>query len=70
MIMMMGYGMMLNMLFWIVLIGFAIYGFILLIMKPFEKNNSNNALTILKERFARGEIDPEEYNERKSLLKD
>ncbi|MCM3443358.1 MULTISPECIES: SHOCT domain-containing protein [Metabacillus] len=68
--MMMGYGMMLNMLFWIVLIGFAIYGFILLIMKPFEKNNSNNALTILKERFARGEIDPEEYNERKSLLKD
>ncbi|GLB62097.1 SHOCT domain-containing protein [Cytobacillus sp. NCCP-133] len=65
--MMMGYGMMLSMLFWIVLIGFALYGFILLIMKPFEKNKSNNALTILKERFARGEIDAEEYNERKKF---
>ncbi|WP_026581391.1 SHOCT domain-containing protein [Bacillus sp. J33] len=67
--MMMGYGMMLSMLFWIVLIGFAIYGFILLIMKPFE-NKSNNAINILKERFARGEIDAVEYNEKKNLLKD
>lgn len=66
---MMGIGMMLNMLLWIVVIGFAIYGFILLIMKHFE-NKANNALTILKERFARGEIDAEEYNERKRLLKD
>lgn len=67
--MMMGYGMMLSMLFWIVLIGFAIYGFILLIIKPFE-NKSNNAINILKERFARGEIDAVEYNEKKNLLKD
>lgn len=40
--MMMNIGMMLNMLFWIIIIGFAIYGMILLIMKPFE-NKSNHA---------------------------
>ncbi|PGT79582.1 SHOCT domain-containing protein [Bacillus sp. AFS040349] len=66
---MMRIGMMLNMLIWIVLLGFAIYGFILLIMKPFEYK-TNSALTILKERFARGEIDVEEYKQRKSLLKE
>lgn len=38
--MMMGNGMMLSMLFSIILIGFAIYQFILIIMKPFEKNKS------------------------------
>lgn len=65
---MMGMGMMLNMLFYIIVIGFAIYGFILLIIKPFE-NKANNALSILKERFARGEIDAEEYEEKKRLLK-
>ncbi|KZN94580.1 SHOCT domain-containing protein [Aeribacillus pallidus] len=66
---MMSMGMMLNMLFWIIIIGFAIYGMILLIMKPFE-NKSNHALNILKERLARGEIDAEEYEEKKRLLKD
>ncbi|WP_394141618.1 SHOCT domain-containing protein [Cytobacillus oceanisediminis] len=66
---MMGLGMMLNMLFYIIVLGFAIYGFVLLIMKPFE-NKANNALVILKERFAQGEIDAEEFEERKRLLKD
>ncbi|CAM3686970.1 hypothetical protein GCM10009865_43450 [Aeromicrobium ponti] len=66
---MMGLGMMLNMLFYIIVLGFAIYGFVLLIMKPFE-NKANNALAILKERFAQGEIDAEEFEERKRLLKD
>ncbi|OXS61493.1 hypothetical protein B1B00_08980 [Bacillus sp. DSM 27956] len=65
---MMGLGMMLNMLFWIVIIGFAIYGFILIIMKPFE-SKSNKALAILKERFARGDISREEYEEKRELLK-
>lgn len=63
----MGVGMMLNMLFWIIIIGFAIYGFILLIMKPFE-GKQDKALQILKERFARGEIDVKEFEERKALL--
>ncbi|MFC4324244.1 SHOCT domain-containing protein [Litchfieldia salsa] len=65
---MMRMGMMLNMLFYIVVIGFAIYGFLLLVMKPFE-NKANNALSILKERFARGEIDAEEYKEKMKVLK-
>lgn len=65
---MMGFGMMVNMLFYIVVIGFAIYGFILLIMKPFE-NKGNSALAILKERHARGEIDAEEYKEKMKVLK-
>ncbi|MEA2635911.1 MAG: Short C-terminal domain [Chloroflexota bacterium] len=30
----------------------------------------DNALGILNERFARGEIDPEEYQKRKAALKD
>jgi putative membrane protein len=72
---MMSFGMILNMLFWIVIIGFAIYGFVLLIMKPFEKNkdsgekgNQGNALDILRERFARGEINEEEFEQKKSVL--
>jgi putative membrane protein len=64
---MMGFGMMLNMLIWIVIIGFAIYGFIMVIVKPFE-NKSNKALSILKERFANGEISREEFEEKKALL--
>ena len=64
---MMGLGMMLNMLIWIVIIGFAIYGFIMVVVKPFE-NKSNKALSILKERFADGEISKEEFEEKKALL--
>lgn len=66
---MMGIGMMINMLFYIVVVGFAIYGFVLLIMKPFE-NKANNALKILNERFAHGEIDTVEYKEKLRVLKD
>lgn len=72
---MMNLGMFLNMLFWIFIIGFAIYGFVLLIMKPFEKNKASggkssqgDALDILRERFAKGEINEEEYEQRKSVL--
>ncbi|MFD2216520.1 SHOCT domain-containing protein [Metabacillus endolithicus] len=72
---MMNFGMLLNMLIWILIIGFAIYGFVLLIMKPFEKNkdssgksNQGNALDILMERFARGEINEEEYEQKRRVL--
>lgn len=74
---MMNIGMIINMLFWIIVIGFAIYGFVLLIMKPFEKGDFNkrntkeneNALEILSERFAKGDINEEEYEQKKKVLK-
>jgi putative membrane protein len=69
---MMSFGMLLNMLFWILILGFAIYGFILLISKPFEKKvaktTGDAALEILKERFAKGEISEEEFERNKLVL--
>lgn len=67
---MMGFGMMLTMFFWVVLIGFAIYGVVLIITKQIEKKQPNHALIILQERYANGEIDEEEYEQRNKILKD
>ncbi|QTA38030.1 SHOCT domain-containing protein [Thermosipho ferrireducens] len=55
-------------LLWIV----VIVGTILIIVKLFSKtsfSNSDNALKILKSRFARGEISEEEFVKMKKLLK-
>ncbi|NMA49933.1 MAG: hypothetical protein GX947_09265 [Tissierellia bacterium] len=38
------------------------------ISDPFRKKD--NAIDILNERYAKGEIDEEEYNKRKRILKD
>ena len=70
--MMSGMGV-LYMLFWIVIVGLLIYGLILLILKPFEKKEEasakeDEAMGILRERFARGEIDQLEFEERKKIL--
>ncbi|NBI07246.1 hypothetical protein D3Z33_10335 [Senegalia massiliensis] len=49
------------------------------LIKYFNENNNNNtntfskksnSLDILNERYARGEIDDEEYNRKKKILKD
>lgn len=66
-------GSMLYMIFWIIVIGFFIYGAMLLVMKPFEKKESqtkekDSSLIILRERFARGEIEEKEFKERKTIL--
>jgi putative membrane protein len=67
--MMGGWGI-LSTIFWIAILGFVIYGIMLLIMKPFEKKEANdNSLQILRERYARGEIDQEEFDKMKSILK-
>ncbi|MFD1736730.1 SHOCT domain-containing protein [Bacillus salitolerans] len=63
----MGLGMMLNLLFWIVVVGLSIYGFLILIMKPFERRK-DTSIIILKERFARGEIEKDEYEEKVGIL--
>ncbi|MDC3418641.1 SHOCT domain-containing protein [Aquibacillus salsiterrae] len=68
--MMMGGGI-LSMLLWIIILGFVIYGIVLLVMKPFEKDNQEDkSILILKERYARGEIDEQEFEEKKAKLKD
>ncbi|TFB14111.1 SHOCT domain-containing protein [Filobacillus milosensis] len=64
--MMIGGGLMM-LLFWALIIGLGIYLF-----KNISKNNnskpSNSAVNILNERFARGEINKEEYRERLNAL--
>lgn len=65
---MMGAGMFWMMLFWIVVIGLVIYAILLLITKVFSKKQEDPAMEILRERFARGEIDQEEFEEKKAAL--
>lgn len=71
--MMMGGTSILMLLLWIVIVGIVIYGIVLLIMKPFERKETINqqddkALDVLRERFARGEVDEAEYEEKKRVL--
>lgn len=65
---MMGAGMFWMMLFWIIVIGLVIYAILLLITKVFSKKQEDPAMEILRERFARGEIDQEEFEEKKAAL--
>lgn len=60
----MGYGLMF--VFWIVVIALIV----LAVRWVTERNggNSASALDILKERLARGEIEPAEYEERRKVL--
>jgi putative membrane protein len=57
---MMSIGMIFSMILWVLLIGAVIYVIYSLISKGIEKKEDSE-ITILKERFARGEIDEEEY---------
>ena len=73
----MGGGMILSMIIWIIVLGLIIYGIVLLVTKQgTKKENSStfekqedSAMEILKERFARGEIDEEEFEKRKEFLR-
>jgi putative membrane protein len=65
--MMMGWGMILHMIFWIVVVGMIIYAVLQMVSKPFEKKQ-DPALHVLRERFARGEINEEEFKQKKLVL--
>lgn len=55
-------------LFWIIVF-FLFIALVKVILGASEKDNTGNkALDILKQRYARGEIDKEEYEERKREL--
>ncbi|MGG2196621.1 MULTISPECIES: SHOCT domain-containing protein [Paenibacillus] len=55
------------MVFWILIIGMVIYAVLLLVSKTFQKKE-DPALNILKERFARGEMDQDEFERKKAAL--
>ena len=59
-------------LFWLVFLGLLVAGVVLAIRGPFrgsgDRGDGRSALDILDERFARGEIDQEEYEARKRVL--
>lgn len=61
-----GWGL-LSMVFWIAVIGLLIYGVLLLVSKTFGKKE-DRSLQILKERYARGETNEEEYERMKTAL--
>lgn len=73
-----GYGMFGGMGFMgLLLVGLVIYLFINALDDNRNRNQSNEpaasenrALDLLNERYAKGEIDEEEYNRRKTILKD
>ncbi|RAZ79316.1 SHOCT domain-containing protein [Planococcus halotolerans] len=73
---MMGGGMILSMVFWIIAVSLIIYGIVLFTMKQATKKDISSAgekredssLEILSERFVRGEIDEQEFEERKAFL--
>ncbi|WMM26164.1 SHOCT domain-containing protein [Tissierella sp. MB52-C2] len=73
---MMGYGMMggLGMIIPTILIGLVIYAVVKLSQNGGENNNNqkerNDALDILKLRYANGEISEEEYIQKKKILRD
>jgi putative membrane protein len=68
--MMGGFGFGFGMLFWVVIIVGAIALAIWLSSSPrsTNKTSSEDALDILKERYARGEVDKDAYLERKRDL--
>lgn len=55
-------------IWWIVWLGFLIWIFLLPSGLPTNRRSEKNALDILKERFAKGEISKEEYEEKRKTL--
>ncbi|MTI48529.1 SHOCT domain-containing protein [Sporosalibacterium faouarense] len=70
---MMGFGMMGGGFISLLIIGLIIYLFVRdsnINTRDRYHHRSNNALDILKERYAKGEISEEEYERKKNILRD
>lgn len=67
MMQMMGWGMVFNTIFWILVFGLVIYAVLQMVFKPSEKKE-DRALAVLRERFASGEISEEEFQQKKEFL--
>lgn len=62
-------GLLMQLIFWVAIISFGIYLYRRYSHRiPTGGFDSRNPLTILRERYARGEIDSEEYHRRKQDL--
>ena len=65
-------GMGLMSLFWIVILGLIIWAMVAAVRRPGESgsltSSTDSALEVLKKRYARGEINKEEYEEKKRDL--
>lgn len=63
------FGMILNLLIWIAIIAAIIYGVkYILSSKEDSKGGKSSAIDILKERYAKGEINKEEFENKKKDL--
>jgi putative membrane protein len=63
-----GFGMISMLLFWVGIILLVVWAVRNLGNNRAERDTSNRAVEILEERYARGEIDTEEFNRRRSEL--
>jgi len=63
-----GFGMIWMLLFWVGVVVLIVWAVRNVGSSKVERDTSNRALEILEERYARGEIDVDEFNQRRSEL--
>ena len=57
-----------NLIWWIIWIGLLVWIFAIPYDIPFQRNKKSSPLDILQKRFASGEINKEEYYEKKAII--
>ncbi len=56
-------------LFWLLIVGAIIWGIVHFSRRQADATGDNRSLAILRERYARGEIDDDEYERRLNRLR-